>query len=548
MGTGRSTRARIIPLSGIAPRFVAYEGLVAAAVVLLGSVLAFAGLTDTGIHPPPATGAFAYNSFAPSLSPGTAYVDPVFGETVRRLSADHGYDDIYARNMWWDASETRYLHRTNGVPGKADNWDVIDIATGTVTHTGIPFGTFAFDGGFDPVNADVLYYLVQDRGDGHGEIHQVTLKPGGAWSDVVYFTAPGALSELGGTLNWLDASGRYMVVRYGAEPSVHLYDRQNLSAGPYANPIDGRNYIDTGAYIGLSPDGQFLVGFDGRAVGYSGVGQGVSWKLDHTNRAIAAGPTIFWSLCGDHGSFLSASDGRNYMVTNDCYSQAGVWRVDITNNAVGLNEAQQQVLPNNKLLLGYPSWNDGNHMSTVARGALRDWAFVSTEDGTDTFNGGVTNWHAYRQEIIAINVLTGETRRLAHHRSRSVDSQYYYQPRLSASWGGAYVGWASNFNQPGAVDIYAIPFGASATVGPVSAPRSKTFTVPPCRVLDTRVSNPAGRVAAGATRSILLKGDLTKGGTVNQGGAPTCGVPNAATGAYANVVAVNAAGPGFVTV
>jgi hypothetical protein len=93
------------------------------------------------------------------------------------------------------------------------------------------------------------------------------------------------------------------------------------------------------------------------------------------------------------------------------------------------------------------------------------------------------------------------------------------------------------------------PNGASA-FGPKlsAAPRSKTFTVQPCRVLDTRKSNPAAPIPANATRSILVTGDLTNGGTVNQGGAATCGVPDTATGAFVNVVAVTAAGPGFLTV
>jgi hypothetical protein len=105
-------------------------------------------------------------------------------------------------------------------------------------------------------------------------------------------------------------------------------------------------------------------------------------------------------------------------------------------------------------------------VSTVARVPLQDWAFFSTEDATDTFNSGtgdpdaqsrVTPWHSYRQEIIAVNILTGEIRRLAHHRSRSI-TDYYNQPRLSSSWDGAVVGFASNFNQPGIVDIYLLPF------------------------------------------------------------------------------------------
>ena len=109
-------------------------------------------------------------------------------------------------------------------------------------------------------------------------------------------------------------------------------------------------------------------------------------------------------------------------------------------------------------------------MSAVAAGPLRDWVFYATEDRDDTFDGGtgdntgrITPWHAYRQEIMAINVMTGEIRRLAHHRSR-LDDDYYSQPHVSASWKGAVVGFSSNFNQPGTqgeppvTDVYAIPF------------------------------------------------------------------------------------------
>ena len=152
-------------------------------------------------------------------------------------------------------------------------------------------------------------------------------------------------------------------------------------------------------------------------------------------------------------------------------TEAGLWRVDITNDAAGLDETQQRALPNNQLLLAYPNWRSFGHVSTVARGLLRDWAFVSTEDERDTFNSGeadgkgrIAPWQPYRQEIIAVNVITGETQRLAHHRSRSIGSDYYSQPRLSASWDGDVVGFASNFNTPGSVDVYVMPFAPARTL------------------------------------------------------------------------------------
>src|SRR5207245_3594899 len=107
---------------------------------------------------------------------------------------------------------------------------------------------------------------------------------------------------------------------------------------------------------------------------------------------------------------MSASDERNYMIVTDCHNTAGLWRVDIRNNANSLNEAQQLALPNNKLLLAFPTWSDFGHYTTVARAPLKGWAFASTEDYRHTFNSGSADangqsnaWHIDRQERIAGN-------------------------------------------------------------------------------------------------------------------------------------------------
>ncbi len=482
------------------------------------SVPQVAGMLDDGItHAPSATGYFDYNGFVPLVTQGANYADPVFGATVRRVTTDHSVDDIYARNMWWNADETKYLHR---IENNGDYWEIIDVATGAVTHTGITgYGGMAANGGFDAADPNALYYYSGPS------IHKVTLNASGTWSDSVYFTTPGnqTIGDLGGTINWMDASGRYMLVRYGSEPSVHLYDRQNLSAGPYANPISGGPYADTGSYLGLTPDGKFIVGYDSTPGMGVGMGAGVSWQIDHTNRSVAPAPNYYWDLCGDHGSFISASDGRNYRIGYDCYAQAGIWRIDIT-NSIGtpgafMTEAQQQALPNNKRLLAFQTWNDFGHFATAAKGPLQDWGFTSTEDGSDTFNSGaadssgnITPWHTYRQEIIGINVVTGEIRRLAHHRSR-LGADYYDTPRVSVSWGGKWVGWSSNFDQSGIHDIYAVQFSMAAdTISPTIS-----ITAP---ILGTIVSG-ATTVSANASDNVGVAGVQFKLDGVNLGAEVT---------------------------
>ncbi len=86
--------------------------------------------------------------------------------------------------------------------------------------------------------------------------------------------------------------------------------------------------------------------------------------------------------------------------------------------------------------------------------------------------------------------------------------------------------------------------GATNRLEILPPPRSKTYTVPPCRVLDTRFSSPPGPIGGAAARDVRVVGPL---GSTTQGGAPDCGVPTGATGVHINVVAVGAAGPGHLT-
>jgi hypothetical protein len=236
------------------------------------------------------------------------------------------------------------------------------------------------------------------------------------------------------------------------------------------------------------------------------------------------------------GPFPSASTGR-------ARASAGT---STTCTGTGVQQEQcQQGLPNNKRLLSFASWNDGDHVSTAGRG---DWAFLSTEDATDIFNSGTDDgtgrigpWHAYRQEIIAINVTTLEVRRLAHHRSRSVGTDYYSAPRVSASWSGKVVAFASNFNRPGGgtplVDIYAIPWVTPA----VAAFPGQYQPLTPVRILDTRIGigGPASPVAAGQVITAQVAG---------AGGVPKMTDASPPSAVVLNVTVADATAPSYLTV
>jgi len=388
------------------------------------------GLTDTASHPPPTSGTFAYNSFFPAVA--APYTDPVFGTTVRRISGDRAPDDIYGRNMLWNADATKFNHGPQ----------IINILTGAVTHT-VSRGGITGDAGFDPVDPNVYYYYSGST------IKKVVLGANGAKTESTFYTASGSIDSLGQSVNWMSSDGRFFIVATGG--SVKVVDTTNMTAYSGTAPAGGG-----GGWIGMAPSGNHIIGYWSN--------QARSWKLDHVNKSI--GPqVIFWDgLCGDHASFMSASNGIDYGIVANCNNHDEVWAIPADNNAAGKSEDAQRNMAGNRLLKT-DDWTQEKHFTTVGKGALKDWAFVSYETHPEAFNSGVSGWVSYKQEIVGINVLTGEIRRLAHHRSRGISGDYSYQPRLTSSWGGEYIGWASNYNQSGGSDIYAVNFGAAGGGG-----------------------------------------------------------------------------------
>jgi len=135
----------------------------------------------------------------------------------------------------------------------------------------------------------------------------------------------------------------------------------------------------------------------------------------------------------------------------------GIYAVDIAMPQRADDPGRQK--RQNRLLVRLASGDTGGgHFACVGRGALRDWCFAPIGAGDDHRNGGVGRWRPYEAEILMLNVLTGEVRRLAHHRSRGIGRGCVSQPRVSTDWLGTLAGWASNFNAGDGTysDVYAL--------------------------------------------------------------------------------------------
>ncbi len=393
-------------------------------------------ITDSVSHLPPTSGPYAYSTFKPGTpgfpALGQTYVDPVFGSTIRRISnlyPRNAPSGIYEKNGWWNADSTLFANVAE------DRIDVIDASNGVVFRSDIPSGDEPFDASFDPVNPSVWYYYSD------ASLLQFNIQTGVS-STVKTF--PAALESLGGSVDWLDRTGRYFLVNYGKR--IHVWDKQTDTI--YAGSIDvttlgiDANDLNDG-WVGITPSGDYVV--------LSTKPNHYSFAINHVARSLSSSGVLFWTLCGDHGDLISATNGKDYFITSECHDISAVMRVDITLVQTGdTQEGINKQIADNVMLLD-TGWNGGaDHYSCATKGPNQDWCYISMDWIDDTFTDKGP-WEPYKQEIIMVDVVAPYTvQRLAHHRSRELNclpcdsGGYFFQPKPSASWDGLRVAWASN--------------------------------------------------------------------------------------------------------
>jgi hypothetical protein len=381
---------------------------------------------------------------------GQTYVDPVFGTTIKRLTKTphnlSGYDggDIYERQGWWSANGTYFVHTccdstVNGIRTS-------DGAKFPLTNAGYPARV---DASCHPVNDNEFYYY-----SGTNLIRQLIST--GATNVVHNFGT--ALGPLGGSLDIFDNTGQYMIVNLGTGGGVRytVYDLVNNIV------FSGGSTFDAGGgYATISPDGNNII-----VVGGTSTTHKYKYAIDKTNHTVATADTQFTAdqSGSDHGNLCWASDGNVYFVNiNNDNNPALLQRTNIATGAV----TTFFTYPTDAYFGAQP-----DHFSCVKRGTYKDWMFGSSDQTnlrTPTVEGDIisssdpfTNWKKMQNEIYMVNILTGDLRRLAHHRSRQPTATWAYRflPRVCAYWGGTsqHVAWVSNHgyesSPEGLIDLY----------------------------------------------------------------------------------------------
>src|SRR5438874_5531745 len=231
------------------------------------------GLTDLGNHPPLTSGPAPYSppaSWGPSAAgfpaQGTTYVDPIFGQTIRRVTdvwPGVGDSTLYAKNGWWNANGTRILHD----PDASGSHDIVDTSTGAVVRAGVPYGG---EPTFDPNFPDVWYYASGSA------LRKYLLSTG---SSLLVKDFGSSIGDLGSSVDPVDVSGRYFVLSLGG--TVRVWDAIDANGRLPGDPA----YVPQAAGSGGLFSGSFSASFGGGYVGITPSADGVF---------MTSGSTVTW--------------------------------------------------------------------------------------------------------------------------------------------------------------------------------------------------------------------------------------------------------------
>ena len=437
---------------------------------------ALAQLTDTNVHTPP-----DYSTFQPPAA-GGSYADPVFGASIQRVT---------------NAPATQNLDRGGNLISITDEYSTMS-----------------------PFNLDNSRILLIQQSyfglyDGNGAFlkalpMEVNASSEPRWSrddpNTFYYHA-------GNQLKKYDVSTDSASV-------VHTFSEYST--------IDGKGESDMsfdGDHMVFAGDNRYVFVYqlstDSKGAAFDTAGKGFDSLYITPNNNV----TITWLQAGTsryngielfdtNMNFLRqvAHAGGHMDVTRDNDDEVLIW----TNS----NDAQPLAGCNNGIVkirladatqtcLLSLDWSLAVHISGPDNSG---YVFIETYAPANPDPGSAA-WVAYTNEILQIKLDGTEVRRLAHHRSRPLDS-YNYMPRVSVSHDGSRLVYNSNYDLQAILgynadyaDVYMMNLSGSAAAPappappdpPASSPTQPTPPAPPPSTATTRTEQNGAAVSYSGT-------------------------------------------------
>jgi Abnormal spindle-like microcephaly-assoc'd, ASPM-SPD-2-Hydin len=435
-----SGTASIVSSAANSPTTIALSGT--GATSTSGSALLCGQSNDKAVHLPP-----NYDTFTPPPA-GQSYVDPVFGCSVKRLTSsgtdENAWDgthlsfaNYYSTLTAMNASDSLLFIVSND-----GGWRVRDT-DGKVVISESAMPPFEGHPVWDASNGNVFYYTHNNSlysGTINGSsvtskvLHSFSEYSGVVSSDSADLSQDGDHIALVGqnSNNTMDA----FVWSLSQQTKTSKYTTTCTNSGSVANGVGCLHKIQ------LTPNNLLSIQFNNDGTGKEqGIrlwnGSSLVHLEDNTNHYDTGYDLNGVPMIAARGNSLTLSGE-----TNPCPSG---WGMDVRQ----LNNLSSSIC----LLDNVPSW----HIS-YRGSASQPWIGISFFDdrtpGPEFFSNdgnyrspSSSNWQLYEDEIVVAKVDAGAVYRLAHARSRSMES-YWAQPHATMSRDGKYVVFTSNMANP----------------------------------------------------------------------------------------------------
>ncbi len=418
-------------------------------VVLALAADSLASLTDSAVYAPP-----GFYTFTPPAV-GKSYVDPVFGETVTRVTdvLNVGYPGPieslaaeYASSALTNADDT-YVRLWGGSGSRLFSLPSLSYIGNLPMSSSSPS-----DFWWHVSDPNLLYAVPSNR----LEVYNVATNQ----KTVVYtFSQFGKIvgmgeSNLSHDGNRLALRGKNPVGGGSDQLLVYEFSTNSIVASIPVSAIP--DFFDAT----IAPSGQRVIahvipkGMGGQVQVFDvNVGAGTLTKTYELPRGAG------------HNDAAFAPDGKEYLVMVDSWFTNTLYRYDLQDGT------RTTLIP-----FGWGASPIALHVSTNSM-ASDGWIYVSTFIANGSDPDPSQQWTPYQGELLRIKWDGSVIERLAHNRTKKLN--YWNQPRASISTSGRYLFWSSNYRRnhaPSAgdkyADVYMIDFGSSGPGSGSIAPPS----------------------------------------------------------------------------
>jgi len=383
---------------------------------------------------------------------GQSYTDPVFGCKITRItdtsSAPYGAIHVYNTVTPFNADDSYLYVLSNNNSGPL----VVNLSGNIIVPPSNMPGSNSNLLPWDPTNPKVFYYTSGNqfiKGTITGTAPNATVTP----------TVLATFSQYGSVLipGIMDISNDGLHIWLASGVNV-----QDTTADVFLVTLNAGNGNATSAAMGAVLSSIYfhkLQIVPNNGVSVEGSGSRTIYNTNGTVYEVPGGGTdnhTDWGLDGS-GKMVAVSAWYPGTAQNGCPSQWGYGLLDLASNAV-------------RLCLNDGIQNVGNASHNSARDMQSQSWFISSIDDSESCPGSsfycfnnptnMAGWSLYSGEILLWDA-SGNTVRLAHHRSRTAEN-YWAQTRASISRSGKYVAFDSNYNKSGTsggvnyTDVYVI--------------------------------------------------------------------------------------------